>query len=130
VSWRRIGREDRGSALQRLTLTPDVYDEPRVSPDGTRLAAVVAKSKESYIAVYDFDGRTALRRLTFGGNSRHPVWSRDSQRVTFQSDRDGDQAIFWQRADGTGVAERLTTPDKGTQHVPESWSPGMSTARR
>jgi Tol biopolymer transport system component len=43
--------------------------------------------------------------------------------VTFQSDRDGDPAIFWQLADGTGTAERLTKPDKGTGHVPLSWSP-------
>jgi Tol biopolymer transport system component len=42
--------------------------------------------------------------------------------VAFQSDRDGDLAVFWQPADG-GTAERLTKPDAGTQHVPESWSP-------
>ena len=28
-----------------------------------------------------------------------------------------------QRADGTGPAERLTKPDPGNLHVPESWSP-------
>jgi Tol biopolymer transport system component len=69
------------------------------------------------------DGKTALRRLTFGGNNRYPVWSRDGQRVTFQSDREGDQAIFWQRAEGTGPAERLKKPEKDTAHVPASWSP-------
>ena len=30
--------------------------------------------------------------------------------------------MCWQPADG-GTAERLTTPDRGTSHVPESWSP-------
>ena len=40
----------------------------------------------------------------------------------FQSDREGDLGIFWQRADGTGAAERLTKPDQGSSHVPESWS--------
>lgn len=39
-----------------------------------------------------------------------------------QSDRDGDRAIFWQSADG-GTPERLTRPEPGTSHVPESWSP-------
>jgi Tol biopolymer transport system component len=29
-----------------------------------------------------------------------------------------------QRADGSGVAERLTKPEPGVSHVPESWSPG------
>jgi len=44
-------------------------------------------------------------------------------RVAFQSDREGDLGIWWQRADGSGVAERLTKPDKKITHVPDSWSP-------
>src|SRR5207244_12453977 len=31
--------------------------------------------------------------------------------------------IFWQRADGTGTAERLTRPEQGDAHFPESWAP-------
>ena len=46
-----------------------------------------------------------------------------AQRITFQSDRDGDGAIFWQRADRTGGAERLTKPEPGTTHIPDAWSP-------
>ena len=41
----------------------------------------------------------------------------------FQSDRDGDLAVFRQPADVSGgTAERLTKPAKGAAHVPESWS--------
>ena len=47
--------------------------------------------------------------------------------MAFQSDRDGDLGLFWQRADGTTAAERLTKPDKDTAHVPESWSPDGKT---
>lgn len=43
------------------------------------------------------------------------------------SDRDGDQGIFWQRADGTARAERLTTAEKDTLHIPASWSPDGTT---
>jgi Tol biopolymer transport system component len=64
-----------------------------------------------------------MRRLTFQGKNRVPIWSADGQRVAFQSDREGDLGIFWQRADGTGAAERLTKPEQGTSHVPESWLP-------
>ena len=42
--------------------------------------------------------------------------------MTFQSDREGDVAIFEQHIGGTGL-HRLTTPEPGTVHVPESWSP-------
>jgi Tol biopolymer transport system component len=44
-------------------------------------------------------------------------------RVAYQSDREGDQAIFVRRADGTGQIERLTKPAQGETHEPESWSP-------
>jgi hypothetical protein len=43
--------------------------------------------------------------------------------VAFQSDREGDRSIFWQRADGQSNAERLTTAGKDADHVPESFSP-------
>ncbi len=66
-----------------------------------------------------------MRRVTFEGqgHNRFPIWSADSQRVAFQSDREGDKGIFWQRADGTGPAERLTKADEGASHIPESWAP-------
>jgi WD40 repeat protein len=68
-------------------------------------------------------GATEPRQLTFGGRNRFPAWSHDGTRVLFQSDRDGDLAVFWQRADGGGAPERLTEPDKGTSYVPYSSSP-------
>jgi Tol biopolymer transport system component len=68
-------------------------------------------------------GASAIRQLTFAGKNRFPIWSPDGQRVAFQSDREGDLAIFAQRADGTGPIERLTKAGQGEAHVPESWSP-------
>jgi Tol biopolymer transport system component len=61
--------------------------------------------------------------LTFEGSNRFPIWSADGKHVAFQSDRGGDAAIFWQAADGIGSAERLTKPDPGISHMPDSWSP-------
>src|SRR6185436_6505171 len=65
--------------------------------------------------------RTA-QQLTFEGKSRAPVWSPDGQWIAFQSDREGDLAIFRQRADGSGTAERLTKPEAGAGHTPQSWA--------
>ncbi len=113
---------DRKGAIELLPIPAGSYQTPRVSPNGNQIVLATAVGAESFLSVADLTGGTAMRRLTFGGNSRAPIWSRDSQRVAFQSDRDGDLAIFWQRADGTGSAERLTKPDAGTAHVPESWS--------
>jgi Tol biopolymer transport system component len=43
--------------------------------------------------------------------------------VAFQSDREGDPAIYQQRQDGIAPAERLTKPEAGLSHMPEAWSP-------
>ena len=117
-----LGFIDRTGRVDFLKLPPATYLYPRLSPDGGQLAVEIDRGNEANISIYDLSGRSALRPLTFGGRNRTPAWSADGQRVAFQSDREGDLAIFWQAADGAGSAERLTTPEKGAAHLPESWS--------
>jgi Tol biopolymer transport system component len=112
---------DRKGAVERLKLPPGPYLMPRASPDGTRIAFGSDDGKEANVMIYELSGRSAMKRLTFGGNNRFPIWSSDSKRIAFQSDREGDRAIFWQSA-VEGTADRLTKPEPGESHVPESWS--------
>jgi eukaryotic-like serine/threonine-protein kinase len=100
-----------------------IHEFPRVAPDGKRLAFGTDDGKEAIVWIYDMSGLSSMRRLTFGGKNRFPIWSADGEKVAFQSDREGDLGIFWQRADGTGTAERPTRPEQGTSHFPESWAP-------
>jgi serine/threonine protein kinase/Tol biopolymer transport system component len=114
---------DRKGSVELLKLPPGPKEAARFSPDGKRVAFGSDDGKEAIVSIYDLAGTSAPRRLTFGGRNRFPLWSSDGQRIAFQSNREGDLGIFWQRADGTGTAERLTKPNKDTAHVPESWSP-------
>jgi eukaryotic-like serine/threonine-protein kinase len=114
---------DRKGTVEPLKLQPAAYQQPRVSPDGKHIVFSIDDGKDAAVWIYELSGATAMRRLTFGGNNRFPIWSADGQRVAFQSDREGDLGIFWQAADGSGTAERLTKADAGTSHIPESWSP-------
>ncbi len=114
---------DKTGELTPLNLPQNSYEGPRVSPDGSRLVVGTDDGKEQAVWVYDLAGNTAIRRLTFGGSNRFPIWTWDGKRVVFQSDREGDGGIFWQPADGMGAAERLTKAATGERHVPESWSP-------
>jgi serine/threonine-protein kinase len=114
---------ERQGRIEPLHLPSRVYAAPRVSPDGKQVAFESIDDREASIHIYDLSGRSAVRRLTFGGNNRLPVWSSDGTHVAFQSDRERDQAIFWQRVDGSSAAERLTKPEPGETHQPESWSP-------
>jgi Tol biopolymer transport system component len=120
-------RVDLKGGIQRLKLAPSRYETPRVSPDGRYLAFGTEDGKEAIVWIYDLPGTSSPRQLTVGGRNRYPIWSADGKRVAFQSDREGDLGIWWQRADGKGPAERLTTPEPQMSHVPESWSPKHNT---
>jgi hypothetical protein len=96
---------------------------PRVSPDGRRLAVETVTSQGRGISVFTLDTPGSLSQLTVGGSHRFPVWSPDSQRVAYQSDRlDSDRAVFWQRIDRLEPAQRLTTPAPDAAHVPLAMS--------
>ncbi len=114
---------DRAGTVTRLTVPPAAYSHVRVSPNGARVAIGVDDGNQASVQVYPLNGTSTVRRLTLEGKNRFPVWSPDGQWIAFQSDRAGDVGLFRQRADGNGVAERLTTAAAGEEHVPESWSP-------
>ena len=106
-----------------MSLPEDWYENPRVSPDGRRLTFATNDDNRADVWVYDFDGPADRRRLTVGGRNRFPIWTHDARRIAYQSNRAGDYGIFWQAADGTGSADRLTTAVEKTAHVPSVWSP-------
>ena len=115
---------DRKGTREAFPLPPGMYDTPRVSPRGDQIAFAMTESGKSDIYIYDLNGQTTMRRLTRPGNNRLPAWSWDGTRIAYQSDREGDRAIFCERADGSGAVERLTTAAKDEAHEPEAWSPG------
>ena len=123
---RTLALVDRTGAVERLDVPTNQYVAPRLSPDGRRLA-VQTDGDSSAIWTYDLAGDSAIRQLTLEGNNVRPLWTPDGDSLTFASDRDGSFSIYRQRADGSGVTERLTTADEGTAHWPDAWSPDGNT---
>ena len=79
--------------------------------------------RQTDVWVYEW-ARDTLSRLTFDqADDQRPVWTPDGQRITFSSKRGDGQFfnLYWQRADGTGDAVRLT--DGKTNHFAGSWHP-------
>jgi eukaryotic-like serine/threonine-protein kinase len=99
---------DRAGREELLAAPPRAYEHPRLSPDGTRVA-LWGNDQENDIWIWDL-GRKKLERLTLEpGFDFCPVWTLNSQRIIFSSNRGGANNLWWQAADGTGDAERLTT---------------------
>jgi serine/threonine-protein kinase len=100
---------------------PQTFAEPRLSPDGKRLAVEIIASNGADAWVYDLE-RGASTRLTFDeGYDEVPIWSPDGTFVAFSSDRDGTPNIYRKRSDGSGEVERLTESENA--QYPSSWSP-------
>jgi len=119
-SQRRLVWVSRNGAEQALDIPARAYRNPRLSPDGRRVAASI-EEQETQIWLYDL-ARQTLTRLTFEANNNSiPAWTPDGKRIAFFSNRTGPLNIFWQLADGSGGLERLTTGEY--LNAPHSWSP-------
>jgi serine/threonine-protein kinase len=111
---------NRNGVEQPLAAPPRAYLNPRLSPDGRRLAVAITE-QESHLWLFDLATETTTR-FTFEGNTNgNPVWTPDGKRIAFNSNRDGAINLYWQLADGSGGLERLTTSQY--LHTPISWSP-------
>jgi hypothetical protein len=98
---------DRQGRETAIPAPPRMYGHPRLSPDGTRVAAFVA-DQELDIWLWDLK-RPLLTRVTFApGVDSYPQWTTDGHRLIFSSQRTGVMNLFWQSADGAGAVERLT----------------------
>jgi len=118
---RRLVWVNRSGAEQAIAAVAHAYRQPRLSPDGRRLAVVI-EEQDTQIWLYDLS-RETLTRLTFEGNlNALPTWTPDGKRIAYQSNKEGQRNLFWRLADGGGGLERLTTSDY--VDAPMSWSPG------
>ena len=98
---------DRQGLETPIAVPPRPYLLPALSPDGTRVA-VFANNQEHDLWLWNF-GRPALSRLTLvPGVDVVQVWTPDSRRVIFTSERAGVRNLFWVSADGIGAVEQLT----------------------
>jgi serine/threonine-protein kinase len=111
---------DRDGGTNSLWTEAGSYANPRLSPDGKRLALTVLREGNWDIWVYDIE-RGVSTRLTFEESTdTEQVWSPDGEFLIFSSNREGSENLYRKRADGSGDIERLT--DAQGSHWAGSWS--------
>jgi serine/threonine-protein kinase len=106
----------RNGATELLELPENLYFDPKISPDGSRVALTIGAGARSGsgqgsddVWVYEI-ARKTLTRFTFGGGDT-PVWSADGSRIYFVSQNAaGTQSAIWVRpSDGSRDPVRLAT---------------------
>jgi serine/threonine-protein kinase len=120
---RRIDWLSRDGKPTVLRAAASAWRQPRFSPDGQKLAITISDGKQYDIWVYQWAGDT-LTQLTFdASDDRQPVWTPDSRRIVFSSDRGrpGIPNLYSVNADGSGAVARLT--DAAETHNSSSWHP-------
>ena len=119
AAQRRLVWVSRNGTEQSLAAPARAYLEPRLSPDGRRVAVTLEEQK---IQVWLYDlSRERLDPFTLERGS-YPVWTPDGKRIAFRSGKeDGPMNLFWQLGDGSGGLERLTNSE--SIQSPDSWSP-------
>jgi Tol biopolymer transport system component len=100
---------DRQGHEETITAAPArPYLYPRLSPDGGRIAVEI-RDQENDVWVWNLARQTLTRITSDPGVDQAPVWTPDGLRLVFTGQQGGGVgSLFWQAADGTGTAERLT----------------------
>jgi hypothetical protein len=115
---------DHGGRVVGLAGKPDLYRNPSLSADDSRLAVELTDHGRRQQDIWLFElGRNVLSRLTFDeGNEIMPVWSPDGSRIVFASDRTGTPTLY-QKAANSSSPEEVLLESRGQPTVPYSWSP-------
>jgi serine/threonine-protein kinase len=114
---------DAAGNTQALPAAPSDYRDPRISPDGARIALEVVDGSGFNVAVYEW-AQNRMTKLTFWksvGASSLP-WTPDGKHIAFtlRSSELAGPGIYWIRADGAGEPQRIAAESNA---LPSSFSP-------
>ena len=98
---------DRTGKEEAIDAPPRAYLQPRLSPDGKRVA-VWSSDQTNDIWIWDLERKILTPLTRDPGEDQHPLWTRDGKRIIFSSNRSGVFNLWRQAADGTGEPEQLT----------------------
>ena len=114
---------DRVHAAATIAAPPKSFADPRVSPDGQRLAFEATENGDD-LWVLDLRRGTTTRMTFDPGEDETPVWSPDGKWIAYSSSRavsaSASRSVLRRASDGTGPEETLLT---ATDHIHvEDWT--------
>jgi Tol biopolymer transport system component len=119
-------RLDREGEAVRLPLPSGAYFNPRLSPDGRRLAMVQFFGLRSAIVIYDRERDIVSTLTPERGRFFCPLWSPDGQRLAFSRMGGARPTLGIKNADGSGEIQTLQGASEDAE-FPGSFSPDGKT---
>lgn len=116
-TWQIYMMDADGSNVRQLTRIADRTNlYPAVSPDGTKIvfSSQVSAVNEGEIYAMSIDGSNLTRLTSTAALNNIPSWCPDSNKIVFESDRDGNSNIYMMNADGSGVVRLTDDPGEDT----------------
>jgi len=119
---------DREGKEEPLEAEIKLCRDPKVSPDGTRIAMTIQEAGgNTDIWIWDLMRKASTRLTHEGLRNLLPVWSWDSKKIVYLSSVRGTNyekaGIYRRAADGTGGDELLSlSSNLGSAFAPFSWS--------
>ena len=106
---------------------PARYANPRLSPDGKRVAVDIDDPRSSNTDIWVVEAnRKVSSRFTFDrGQDETPLWSNNGRRLLWLSDRGGKNGFYLKSLDGGTVEESPALPvgvDLSFASAPSDWS--------
>jgi serine/threonine-protein kinase len=112
----------REGKITPLTLPPQPYNTPRISPDGTKLAVSIGLVAGSDNDVWIYDLRSgSFNRLTFDKKAFDPIWSNDSRKIFYSNSTQDGERIMEHPADGSSPG--IVRTSAKTPQFPIAFSP-------
>ena len=122
---RQLTIYDRQGKVVSTVGQPGFYNQPNLSPDGTRAVVMRNDPQSGDVDIWTIDlasGKgTPITDDVFPQNA--PIWSPDGKQVAYVSTKDGFSGIYRKAADGTGEPELLFQYTPGAGMVLTDWSP-------
>jgi eukaryotic-like serine/threonine-protein kinase len=101
---------------------PDVYTNPALSGDGTKVAVGIGVMGTRDIWVYDLKRNTGSR-LTFSpADDLNPVWSHDGSTIMFTSTPQGQRDLYKELTNGLGNSQLVYASRDQSKNLTD-WSP-------
>lgn len=103
---------DMNGKIDPLKTNNAYYQNPRFSPDGSKIALTIGKVPENDGDIWIYDLKeNSLSRFTFGEGNYSPFWSEDGKYIYYASGMSGSEGILRRPADGS-ASPQMIYPEK------------------